>query len=796
MRLAYSSQIEHSIISCVYEQSAHIFYRVMQSFSFWRQEMKRFGVKNICSKTIVLGMGVLGGLAFAGTASAQSWSKVLDGVEVTEYDGIQAARIEIDLIGVSITPHVSQKGEPSPPKPWAQKHGLEVAINANFFSMSTMQDPCSIAVSNGVEWGSGWSPNTYASIGFTVDNRLKTITQAEETNTPAWAYNVVSGSPEIVRDGAKLSVASTQACKDLTHCSQNAYRSGIAYDKDKKYLILAVTKGGMTVETFASKLISLGAYYAINLDGGGSSGLYVNGSYYGAKSTRNDAVNLGFKVNPKPDYICKAAEIDNPSSVFYDMPSDHWGLTAAKALLDHNITKGCGGQSGRPLFCPDCGLKRVQAAVFIARALKLPLSSPSSASFPDVTADSVGLEAWQAVEACLAKGIISPDTKFRPNDVLTRAEGATMLSRAFPDAIGGNVDLYADAPTPTFTDVAKDFWGYKYIEAMARNCFISGVGANKFDPFGLMSRIQFAAVLARVMGYDSVSCAFTKQCSKLGDTSCNGNQLQTCTAYELVSSNCPDKCSNGSCVASECSGDDAVCEGGGVKICKDGAYVLQPCPGNLCEGGRCVECMSSMPPTCNGNSGVSCVDGHLSMNPCNSNETCQNGSCVLDVKCNDGEMACSGTFIRACKGGKWEDTFDCNTQDKYCENGACISKESCTNGAVICDEWFARQTCINGVWTPYPCDSGYHCVDSQCVEVTGPAPDDPGQNPGSSDDPGQNPGENLDEPGDDDSSSAGTQIMSSEGCSHRNGNGHPLSLAALMLAIAGALGLRRRRWFN
>ncbi|MBO4351307.1 MAG: phosphodiester glycosidase family protein [Proteobacteria bacterium] len=787
--------------------------------------MNQFCFREMCAKTIVIGLGALSLLAFAGNASAQSWSKVLDGVEVTDYDGIQAARIEIDLIGVSITPKVSQKGEPSPPKPWAQKHGLEVAINANFFSMSTMQDPCSIAVSNGTQWGSGWSPNTYASIGFTIDNRLKTITQAEETSTPAWAYNVVSGSPEIVRDGVKLSVASTQACKDLGHCSQSAYRSGIAYDKDKKYLILAVTKSGMTVENFALKLISLGAYYAINLDGGGSSGLYVNGSYYGAKSTRNDAVNLGFKVNPKPDYICKVAEIDNPSSVFYDMAADHWGLKAAKALLDNNITKGCGGQEGRPLFCPDCGLKRVQAAVFIARALNLPLTSPSAPTFSDVTADSVGTEAWQAVEACLAKGIISTDTKFRPNDVLTRAEGAAMLSRAFPDAIGGSVDLYADAPTPTFTDVAKDFWGYKNIEAMARNCFISGVGDNKFDPGGLMSRIQFAAVLARIMGFDSTTCAFTKQCDKLGNTSCSGNQLQTCTAYELVSFDCPDKCSNGSCVASECSGDAAVCEGGGVKICQDGLYVVQPCPSSLCEGGQCVECLASMAPTCNGNDGVYCVDGHLATNPCNSNETCQNGVCLLDVKCNDGEMACSGTFIRACKGGQWENTFDCNTDNKYCENGACISKESCTNGAVICDEWFARQTCINGIWTPYPCDAGYHCVNSQCVEVSGPGPEEPevpggdpenpgqnpggdpenpGQNPGGDpENPGQNPGSDPDnpgeqpgEPGGDTPSNPGTQIMTSEGCSHSSGSGHPFSFAALMLAIAGALGLRRRRWFN
>ena len=770
--------------------------------------MNQFCLREICSKTIVIGLGALSLLAFTGTASAQSWSKVLDGVEYTNYSGIHAVRIELDLVGVSITPLVSQANEPNPPNTWAQNHGLQVAINANFFSMTSHQDPCSIAVCNGVSWGSDWSPDTYASMGFTKDNRLKIITQAEVTSTPSWAYNVVSGTPEIVRNGTKLSVASTQACADLGHCSGNHLRSGMAVDKERKYLILAVTDKNtyLTVENFANKLISLGADYAINLDGGGSTRLYVNGNTYGSTEGRKVAVNLGFKVNPKPDYICKVAEIDSPSSVFYDMAADHWGLKAAKALLDNDITKGCGGEAGRPLFCPDCGIKRVQAAVFIARALKLSLTSPASPTFSDVTADSVGTEAWQAVEACVAKGIISKDSKFRPNDVLTRAEGATMLSRAFPDAIGGSADLYADAPTPTFTDVAKDFWGYKYIEAMARNCFISGVGGNKFEPGGLMSRIQFAAVLARVMGFDSTSCAFTKQCDKLGDTSCNGNQLQTCTAYELVSSDCPDKCSAGSCVTSECSGDATVCEGGGVKICQDGMYSIQPCESNLCEGGKCVECLSSMAPTCNGNDGVYCVDGHLATNSCNSNETCQNGICVLNVTCNDGDMECSGTYIRACKGGQWENTLDCNTQNKYCDKGACVSKESCTNGAVICDEWFARQTCIDGIWTPYPCDTGYHCVNSQCIEVPGPGPEEPeipGGDPENPEIPGdkpENPGQNpgggdsgdpQEEPGD--GSTGSTQIMSSDGCSHGNRSENPLSWAALLMAALGALGLRRRR---
>ena len=662
-------------------------------------------------------------------AQAQSWNPVLDGVEFTQYSNLSAVRIDLSLVGVSITPQVSKKGEPSPPKKWAQKHGLQVAINANFFSMATMQDPCSIAVSNGVEWGSGWSPDTYASMGFTQDNILKIITQAEVISTPSWAYNVVSGTPEIVRNGQKLSVASTPACQALGHCSSSAFRSGMGTDKNRKYLILAVSNSGMTVEKFATNMISLGADYAINLDGGGSSGLYVNGNYYGNKSVRDDAVNLGFKVTAKPEYVCKAAEINNPSTVFYDMPANHWGLSAAQALANHGVTKGCGGTASRPLFCPDCGTKRVQAAMFLQRAKGLQLLYPASPTFTDVNEATVGKEGWGAVEACVKAGIISKDTKFRPNDVLSRIEGATMIARAYiPD-----VDSYANAPTQTFSDVPKSHWGYRFIEAMVRNCITTGTSNSTFAPNDSMPRIQFAALLARAAGYiEKPTCTFTKQCQTIGSTTCSGNTLKTCVAYEYVSEACGSgmKCQNGACVSdAECSGNNSECiNGTKLRTCVGGHYETSTCPSGYCESNRCVECPSNMIPTCENNAIVSCINGYIQTSACSYNEICQNSQCISTDGCTNGDRRCSGNMIEVCQNRSWQTESDCSLSGKACDNATCITPRVCDTGVTLCTDEHSLKSCnANGQWDNSTCDGNKICHDGACVDSIPEQPENPDQ---------------------------------------------------------------------
>ena len=376
----------------------------------------------------------------------------------------------------------------------------------------------------------------------------------------------------------------------------------------------------------------------------------------------------------QPEYVCKPTEIDNPSTVFYDMPANHWGLSAAQALANHGVTKGCGGTSARPLFCPDCGTKRIHAAIFLQRAKGLQRLYPDSPTFADVNESTVGKEAWGAVEACVKAGIISKDTKFRPNDVLSRIEGATMIARAYIDDIGN----YIDAPTPTFTDVPKSHWGYIYIEALARNCIATGTDDNKFAPSAQMTRILFAALLARAAGYIAKpTCSFTKQCQTINPVTCSDNTLKTCVAYEYVSEACGSgmKCQNSACIyVVRCTGNNSTClNDSELTTCVNGHFETTTCPSGYCEKNQCVECLSTMPPKCENNAIISCSNGQLQSSACSDNEICQDNKCVATDRCTNGERRCSGNIIEICKNMSWQTESDCSLSGQTCHNDTCVA---------------------------------------------------------------------------------------------------------------------------
>jgi|GEM_PF-4339073 len=673
--------------------------------------------------SILCGIGAALFLAIAlpVSAQAQTWEKVYDGVQYTTLnDGgkiVYAVRLETRLMGVSIFPYVSaSKAEAATPQAWAQTHGLQVAVNANFFNMTTL-DAIGIVASNGKIWGSADNAN-YAQIGFTQDNRPKSIpmaTIATATSHP-WMYNVVSGTPEIIKDGAVISGLHTSAaCVGLGHCTHYRSRTGIGLSKNGEYLILAVVMDGtqgMTINQFAAQMVRLGVDYGVNLDGGGSTGLYVGNKPYRGNTARRCPVNIGFKVGAAPDYICKLAQVDNPGGFFKDIPVGHWGLAAAEALRTRGITSGCQG-GATPLFCPDCGTKRIQAAIFLGRALGLATLTPAVPSFADVTVASVGVEGFGYVEALLVKGIISPASQFRPNDVITRVEVATLMAKAYI----ANYEAFAQAPTPSFSDVPKTHWGYMFVEALARACHVVG-SDGRFRPADPMTRIEFAALLSRVAGYLSPgTCAFVKQCSTIGQTSCDGQNLRTCVAYEWQTTSCPSgtQCADGVCrTQAVCTGSATQCEGNYLKTCQNGAYVLQACPHGLCDKGACVACLASAP-TCSGDTVVACRDGMIVATACGSQERCAGGVCQpVEGTCSEGSLRCSGSEVHACSGGRWHLIQDCALSGAMCHGGACESQD-CNDAAPPACDGNRIRTCRSGSWQFVDCGHGETCRDATCV---------------------------------------------------------------------------------
>ena len=65
-------------------------------------------------------------------------------------------------------------------------------------------------------------------------------------------------------------------------------------------------------------------------------------------------------------------------------------------------------------------------------------------------------------------------------------------------ALGTSLPVAAATAAPTFRDVPPAYWAYADIESLAAAGVINGVGGGCFDPQGLVTRAQFATMLARL----------------------------------------------------------------------------------------------------------------------------------------------------------------------------------------------------------------------------------------------------------------------------------------------------------
>jgi exopolysaccharide biosynthesis protein len=119
--------------------------------------------------------------------------------------------------------------------------------------------------------------------GTTQGDALKSLNHGEEVQT-AWSFgwsgvmDLIGGIPQLVKDGV---VVATNCSDPL--CSRNP-RTGVGIRSDGK-LLLVVVDGrqsgysvGMTLLEFAKLFRYLGAVQAMNLDGGGSSTMVLNGA--------------------------------------------------------------------------------------------------------------------------------------------------------------------------------------------------------------------------------------------------------------------------------------------------------------------------------------------------------------------------------------------------------------------------------------------------------------------------------------------------------------------------------------
>ena len=172
------------------------------------------------------------------------------------------------MLATYVLAYTPEWGKYAPPAP---KYGLQFAVDKDrIVKVSTA--PIEIPQNGYVIVG----PSSQLG-GFKLDDKVK----FEMTTNPEWknVKHIISGGPYLVKDG---DVFVDMTAEKLGAIGGKNPRSAIGYTSDNTLVLVAVDgregqSVGMTLMQLASFMKSVGCIGAINLDGGGSTVMYVNG---------------------------------------------------------------------------------------------------------------------------------------------------------------------------------------------------------------------------------------------------------------------------------------------------------------------------------------------------------------------------------------------------------------------------------------------------------------------------------------------------------------------------------------
>ena len=180
-----------------------------------------------------------------------------------------------------------------------------------------------------------------------------------------------------------------------------------------------------------------------------------------------------------------------PGGTFYDDDgSVHEG--AIEALVAAEITRGCATSPAR--FCPRDPVTREAMAAFLYRALALTPAEITNA-FTDDDDSPFEAEIDALAEAGIATGC--GNGRFCPTQLVTRAEMATFLVRAF--AGEGPFD-----PAPDAFDDDDGSVHEPDINRLAAMGVTKGCGEGRYCPFGAVARAEMASFITRALGLDPI----------------------------------------------------------------------------------------------------------------------------------------------------------------------------------------------------------------------------------------------------------------------------------------------------
>ena len=165
------------------------------------------------------------------------------------------------------------------PSSFAKLVGSQAAINGDFFSYTTY-GVSGLAAGSGAAWSDTKDSTSSGTLAFDKARRVELTKPATPVAfDKTWMEGVVSGHPWVLDAGTVLTYTSSSSL-----CYYRNPRTAVGMSKDGKTLIVVVVDGrssssvGMTCGELGNLMKGLGAYDALNLDGGGSSAMYLQGT--------------------------------------------------------------------------------------------------------------------------------------------------------------------------------------------------------------------------------------------------------------------------------------------------------------------------------------------------------------------------------------------------------------------------------------------------------------------------------------------------------------------------------------
>jgi uncharacterized protein (TIGR03382 family) len=211
-------------------------------------------------------------------SAADNWSDPFPGVQrlhrTTSSQNINVLVVDLCAAGVRVETTASGERQRTASS-FGGLVGAEAVINGDFFSFANYSTN-GPAMSAGALWGGG--DHGYVAPAQFGRNQVALPPHGRTGGVEAWAEEVVSGHPTL------LAAGEVRGNNGDPLCTARHPRTALGFSADKSTLYLAVIDGratgraGMTCDEMIALFQELGAADAVNLDGGGSSTMWLQGS--------------------------------------------------------------------------------------------------------------------------------------------------------------------------------------------------------------------------------------------------------------------------------------------------------------------------------------------------------------------------------------------------------------------------------------------------------------------------------------------------------------------------------------